>query len=186
MYLYLPSNPNASDEVTSHQPIFLTKMYHYRSWNLRVARKFTGLPPRKAGFTYCPGIQKLPHYLFQSLFLVSECQMTSFELANEIPQHHATCILQYHYCSVSILGEAFSLRHDMGTFKYSFDILLFHNLFSVLHIKIFIRITYWWHVQIYHYFQTTFSNAFYRMQFFLQFKLCGRNVPVTIFQHWFM
>ena len=47
MYIFIPINKNAFYKVTKHYPQILNKMLHYWPVNLRVARKFTGLPPKK-------------------------------------------------------------------------------------------------------------------------------------------
>ena len=53
-YLFLPIYPNTFDEVTRHQPKFLSKLFHYWSYNLRVARNFSGLPPLSKETRFTP------------------------------------------------------------------------------------------------------------------------------------
>ena len=60
-YLFLPIYPNTFDEVTRHQPKFLSKLFHYWSYNLRVARNFSGLPPLSKENRFTPPIPPPPH-----------------------------------------------------------------------------------------------------------------------------
>ena len=55
---------NAFYKVTRHWPKILNKMLHYWPVNLRVARKFTGLPPKKGRFTVN---QRPPLYLITNI-----------------------------------------------------------------------------------------------------------------------
>ena len=53
IYSFLSINENAFYKATTLYPKFVNKMFHYWPVNLRVARKFTGLPPKEARFTCC-------------------------------------------------------------------------------------------------------------------------------------
>ena len=99
MYLFLPSNPNASDKIIRHQAMFLNKMFHCWSCNLRVARKFIGLPPVEAIFTCCPWNKNLTlPFSFQTEIFIMTKQDVGQETSTDIPRRivaiksNLTCI----------------------------------------------------------------------------------------------